>query len=86
MKEKTKLIKKTRMVAGDSLMRDLKGGVIEEIGKDWDNNLVVLALADGRVLAISGTGVMVFVNREAYLLHADEVITEVRKEESKLIN
>lgn len=81
-----KLVKETRMVQGDSLNNDLRGAVIEEINKDWDNQIVVILLTDGRVLGIYSAGVMVFSNKQAYLEYAPQIIKELKEEDNKHIN
>lgn len=80
------LVKETHMVQGDSLNNDLRGAVIEEINKDWDNQIVVILLTDGRVLGIYSAGVMVFSNKQAYLEYAPQIIKELKEEDSKHIN
>jgi len=83
-KELTKLVK--RLVGGDSLNKELKGAMIDFIAKDFDNGIVTIALQDGRVIGIMGTGVLVFVSKAAYVEYADHVVADMKADEAKLIN
>ncbi len=84
--DKPKLYKEEGSMMSDSLNEALRGGVIDWVGKDYDNEVTLMVLSDGRVLGFTPNGVMVYVSKEAYREHGKQITAEILQEEKKLLN
>ncbi len=82
---KGKLRKVIKEVPPGGIKRDVAGGCIEDIWPDEERGFVCVQLTDGRVLAIMGTGVLVFMSRDIYEEHAAAILKDVEEDAKKQI-